>query len=115
MSDLPEQVQGLIDGLVESGAEDGVQAAVYRRGELVVDAVAGIADSATNRPVTPDTLIYCAAAVIHVLAERGTFGYDTRVVEVWPEFGAHGKENATLRHVLTHSVGVPAMPADLTV
>jgi CubicO group peptidase (beta-lactamase class C family) len=26
---------------------------------------------------------------------------------VWPKFGAHGKATATLRHVLTHSVGVP--------
>jgi len=122
MSDLQEQVQSLIDGLVESGTENGLQAAVYLRGELVVDAVAGVADPADNRPVTPDTVFYCASAmkgvtatVIHVLAERGVVDYDTRVVEVWPEFGAHGKENATLRHVLTHSAGVPAMPADLTV
>ncbi|HEU4946779.1 MAG TPA: serine hydrolase domain-containing protein [Kribbella sp.] len=37
------------------------------------------------------------------------------MVDLWPEFGAHGKESATLRHVLTHSVGLPAVPAETTV
>jgi CubicO group peptidase (beta-lactamase class C family) len=49
-----------------------------------------------------------------VLAERRVFGYDMPVVQVWPEFGAHGKDSATLRHVLTHSVGLPGVPADTT-
>jgi len=52
--------------------------------------------------------------VAHVLAERGLFGYDTPIVELWPEFGAHGKEAATVRHALTHTVGVPGIPADTT-
>jgi hypothetical protein len=30
--------------------------------------------------------------VAHVLVERGLFGYDTPIVELWPEFGAHSKE-----------------------
>jgi CubicO group peptidase (beta-lactamase class C family) len=121
MTDLQEQVQELIDELVASGAENGVQAAVYRRGELVVDAVAGVADHETGRPVTPDTLFYAAstgkgvtATVVHVLVARGVFGYDTPIVELWPEFGKHGKHTATVRHVLTHTVGVPAVPVDLT-
>src|SRR5215210_2487416 len=119
--DLQKQVQEAIDQLVESGAERGLQVAVYRDGELVVDAVAGIADPATGRPVTSDTPFYCysvgkgaTSTVAHVLAERGLFGYDTPIVELWPEFGAHGKEAATVRHVLTHTVGVPGIPADTT-
>jgi CubicO group peptidase (beta-lactamase class C family) len=122
VSDLQHQVQELIDRLVESGAENGVQVAVYRRGEMVVDAVSGVADPDTGRPMTADTLVYSASTgkgvastVAHVLAERGVFDYDTRVVELWPEFGAHGKHNATVRHVLTHSVGVPAVPKEMTV
>jgi CubicO group peptidase (beta-lactamase class C family) len=122
MHDLQRQVQDAIDQLVSSGAERGLQVAVYRHGDQVVDAVAGVADPATGRPVTPDTPIYSysvgkgvTATVAHVLAERGLFGYDTPIVELWPEFGAHGKETATVRHALTHSVGVPALPADTTV
>src|ERR687889_1716386 len=121
MTGIQQQVQEAIDKLVESGAERGLQVAVYRDGEQVVDAVAGVADPATGRPVTPDTPIYAysvgkgaTATVAHVLVERGLFGYDTPVVELWPEFGAHGKERATVRHVLTHTVGVPGIPADTT-
>src|SRR4051812_29785394 len=52
MSDMQQRVQEAIDQLVESGAERGLQVAVYRHGELVVDAVAGVADSVTGRVVT---------------------------------------------------------------
>ncbi len=122
MNDIQQQVQEAIDRLVESGAERGLQVAVYRQGELVVDAVAGVADPATGRPVTSDTPFYTystgkgvTATVAHVLAERGVFSYDTPIVELWPEFGAHGKETATVRHALSQSVGVPGLPAGLTV
>jgi CubicO group peptidase (beta-lactamase class C family) len=118
---IQKQVQQAIDRLVESGAERGLQVAVYRRGDLVVDAVAGVADPATGRPVASDTPFYAysvgkgaTATVAHVLAERGAFGYDTPIVELWPEFGAHGKEAATVRHALTHTIGVPGVPADTT-
>jgi len=121
MRELQQQVQRAIDELVESGAEGGLQVAVYRHGALVVDAVAGVADPATGRPVEPGTPIYCysvgkgaTSTVAHVLVERGLFDYDTPIVEVWPEFGAHGKEAATVRHVLTHTVGVPGIPAGTT-
>jgi CubicO group peptidase (beta-lactamase class C family) len=121
MSDLQKQVQRAIDELVESGAERGVQVAVYRRGEQMVDAVAGIADPATGRLVKSDTPFYnfsickgAASTVAHVLAERGTFGYDTPVADLWPEFGAHGKEKVTVRHVLSHTAGVPGIPLNTT-
>jgi CubicO group peptidase (beta-lactamase class C family) len=51
VSEVQQQVQQAIDQLVESGAERGIQVAVYRRGEQVVDAVAGVADPAAGRPV----------------------------------------------------------------
>ena len=118
---LQQQVQEAIDGLVESGSETGLQVAVYRHGEQVVDAVAGVADRETGRPVVPGTPFYCysvgkgaTATVAHVLVERGAFDYETPIVELWPEFGAHGKEAATVRHALTHTVGVPGIPASTT-
>lgn len=121
MSSLQEQVQVLLDELVASGQETGVQAAVYRRGELVADTAAGVADPETGTPVGPDTLFYAAstvkgvtATVVHVLADRGLIDYDMRVTALWPEYGAHGKDRTTIRHVLTHSAGVPAIPMDTT-
>ncbi|MEV6411540.1 serine hydrolase domain-containing protein [Kribbella sp. NPDC051718] len=122
--DLQTLVQDKIDNLVSSGADTGIQVAVYRKGELLVDAVAGVADLATGRPVAKDTLFYSAstakaatATIANVLVDRGLLAYDQPIVELWPEFGVPGggKEKATLRHVLTHSVGLPALPAWTTV
>ncbi len=122
MSELQQQVQKAIDELVESGAERGLQVAVYRGGEQVVDAVAGVADPETGRPVEAGTVFYnfsivkgAATTIAHMLAERGVFGYDTPVSELWPEFAAHGKQAVTVRHVLNHTAGVPGIPLDSTV
>ncbi|GAA3697355.1 serine hydrolase domain-containing protein [Nonomuraea antimicrobica] len=121
MSDLQQRVQEAADRLVESGEERGLQVAVYRDGVQVVDVVAGVADPETGRPVTPDTPFYnfsigkgATATVAHVLAERGLFDYDTPVAELWPEFGRHGKQGVTVRHVLSHTAGVPGVPLDTT-
>ena len=122
MAGIQKQVQEAIEGLVESGTERGLQVAVYRHGEPLVDATAGLADPSTGRQVTSETPFYCysvgkgaTATVAHVLVERGLFGYDTPVVELWPEFGAHGKQAVTVRQVLDHTAGVPGIPLDTTV
>nr|WP_308403368.1 serine hydrolase domain-containing protein [Streptomyces sp. Tu102] len=120
MPSLQQKVQGVLDELVESGDETGLQIAVFHRGVRVVDAVAGVADSRTGRKAAPVTPFFSFSAgkvmtslIAHLLVRDGVVGYDTPVADVWPEFGAHGKETATLRHVLTHSVGVPAMPGGI--
>ncbi|MFG2535685.1 serine hydrolase domain-containing protein [Streptomyces sp. NPDC048511] len=117
MPTLQLRIRSVLDERVGTGAETGLQVSVHHRGVQVVDAVAGVADSATGRRVAPDTLFFSFSAgkamtslVAHLLVRNGVVGYDTPVTDVWPEFGAHGKATATLRHVLTHSVGVPAMP-----
>jgi CubicO group peptidase (beta-lactamase class C family) len=121
MSEIQEQIQRHIDSLVGTGAETGVQVAVYQDGALIVDAVAGTADPATGRPVTSGTPVFSfstgknvAATLAHLLVARGFLKYDSPVTDLWPEFGVHGKSTATLRHVLTHTVGLPAMPREIT-
>src|SRR6202140_4347857 len=118
---VQRHVQKALDELVESGVERGVQVAVYQRGTLVVDAVAGLGRPSTGRTVRSDTPFYnfsivkgAASTVAHMLAERGRFGYDTPVVDLWPEFGAHGKQKVTVRHVLSHTAGVPGIPLNTT-
>ena len=122
MSELQQQIQKVVDELVASGAERGVQVAVYQDGEQVVDVVAGMADPATGRPVDPGTVFYnysigkaATSTVVHLLAERGLFGYDTPVAELWPEFAANGKQAVTVRQVLNQTAGVPGIPLDTTV
>jgi CubicO group peptidase (beta-lactamase class C family) len=119
MKDLQAAVQAELDERVEKGVERGVQVAVYHEGEQVVDAVAGLADADSGRPVTPDTLFFSfstakvlTATVVNLVVDRGLLDYDTPVAEVWPEFAANGKQGVTLRHLLTHTSGLPAVPAE---
>lgn len=116
---LGPAVDALLDELVTSGAEVGLQVAVIRHGRTIVDAARGVADPRTGASVEPGTLFWAgstakgvASTVAHVLVERGALTDDMRVAEVWPEFGAHGKDRVTLRHVLMHTAGVPGLPPD---
>jgi CubicO group peptidase (beta-lactamase class C family) len=118
---VQQQVQAAIDEFVASGADDGLQVAVLHEGRVMVDAVAGAADADDVKPVDPSTLFFAAStgkgvatSVAHVLVERGDLSYDQRVADVWPEFGAHGKDGVTLRDVLVHTAGVPGLWPDIT-
>ncbi|HZG66668.1 MAG TPA: serine hydrolase domain-containing protein [Herpetosiphonaceae bacterium] len=119
--DLQRRVQQLIDGLVESGEEVGLQVAAYVDGTLVVDAWAGVADEVTGRPVDGDTLFTSwsttkgfVATCLHILADRGRVAYDAPVARYWPEFAANGKQAVTVRHALTHTAGIPYLPDGVT-
>jgi CubicO group peptidase (beta-lactamase class C family) len=122
MADPQTTIQSMLDELVASGEETGLQVAVYHHGNLVIDAVAGVADKSTGTPVTPDTLftVYSvskgvAATALHILAEQVKIGYDDPIAKHWPEFAQNGKEGALVRHALSHRTGIPHLPpgADL--
>jgi CubicO group peptidase (beta-lactamase class C family) len=117
MGDPNGDVRELLENLVSSGGEIGLQVAAYLDGRLVVDAWAGLADETSSRPVDGETLFTAfsiskgiAATCVHILADRGLLDYDAPIAEYWPEFAAKGKERATLRHALTHRVGIPQDP-----
>ncbi len=116
-----DRVRAVLEQLVEETPEIGLQAAAYLDGELVIDAWAGMADPAAGKPVDGDTLFMLSSTTkgvtstcMHLCVEKHGLSYDMPIVEVWPEFGAHGKERATLRHALTHQTGVPQTPVGYT-
>ncbi|MFE6840490.1 serine hydrolase domain-containing protein, partial [Streptomyces sp. NPDC057705] len=120
-ADVQARVGVILEELVASGRESGLQVAAYLDGEPIVDAHAGWADRPGGRRLGADTLIHSfstgkgfTATLVHVLAERGLIAYDTPIAHYWPEFGAHGKERATVRHALTHTIGVPQLPSAVT-
>ncbi|MFB9275790.1 serine hydrolase domain-containing protein [Cohnella cellulosilytica] len=122
MRDIQHAMQTFLEEKVREGSERGLQLAVYYRGELIVDAFAGIADQASGTPVDGDTLFPVfsttkgvAATVIHLLAERGQLDYDAKIGDIWPEFGVNGKEEALIRHALYHTTGIPHMPTGIGV
>ena len=105
---------------VERG-EVGAAVCVIVDGEVVVDLVGGWADEARQRPWQPDTLVNfysVGKAFVALLAlqlvDAGLIGLDDPIASVWPEFAAHGKEHATIRHALCHRAGVPTIRERLT-
>jgi CubicO group peptidase (beta-lactamase class C family) len=120
-ADANAKVRTTLESLVKSGPEIGLQVAAYLNGKLVIDAWAGMADPAKKKPVDGDTLFMLSsttkgitATCMHILVEKHKLDYDMPIVKVWPEFGAHGKDTATLRHALTHQTGVPQTPVGYT-
>ncbi|MEO8266762.1 MAG: serine hydrolase domain-containing protein [Ilumatobacteraceae bacterium] len=101
--------------------EVGAAVCVIVDGEIVVDLVGGWADEARQRPWRPDTLVNfysVGKAFVALLAlqlvDAGLVGLDDPIASVWPEFAAHGKDRATVRHALCHRAGVPAIREQLT-
>lgn len=116
-TDIAAAVQRVLDGLVASGEEVGLQAAVYLEGELVADCVAGVRAREGRESVAPDTLftIYsCSkgviASAVHLLAQQGLIEYDRPVAYYWPEFGAAGKGAVSVAQAMNHLAGIPQTP-----
>lgn len=105
-----------------AGMHPAIQVCVRHRGRVVLDRAIGHGwgngpddpADAERVPVTTATpfCAYSAAkaistTVVHMLVERGHFSLDDRVCEYLPTYTSHGKDRTTIRHVMTHSAGVP--------
>jgi CubicO group peptidase (beta-lactamase class C family) len=51
-----------------------------------------------------------SATVIAMAVERGLVAWDDAVAHYVPEFAQGGKRAITIRHLLTHSAGIPSVP-----
>lgn len=51
-----------------------------------------------------------SATVVAMARQQGLLDYDRPVSTYIPEFAGGGKEKITLRHLLTHSAGIPSVP-----
>lgn len=115
-------------GVYRSGLYPAVQVCVRRSGKVVLDGAIGHRrgnapedpPDAHREPATPRTLfnIFSAskavtAMLVHLLDERRLIHLDDPVAHYLPEFGRHGKQRMTIRHVLTHRAGIPQIPPEL--
>jgi CubicO group peptidase (beta-lactamase class C family) len=123
-SGLPHGVQGAADPHFTCAVQlfsrlfpgrrfGGGALAVYLDGRPVVDVWTGYSDRRGEHRWTADTgaMVFSAtkgvaATVIHRLVDRGLLAYDVPVAEFWPEFGANGKGNITVRDLLRHRAGL---------
>ena len=96
-------------------AEVGASLCITHEGATVVDVWGGAAHRPTSTPWQRDTICIvhsctkaATALCAHLLAADGLLDLEAPVAEYWPEFAQAGKERATVRMMLDHSVGVPA-------
>jgi CubicO group peptidase (beta-lactamase class C family) len=96
--------------------ELGAAVCVTLDGIVVADLWGGWTDAEQRQPWAADTLVnvfsvgkgllsVCAAR----LAGLGSLDPDAPVTRYWPEFGAAGKDRVTVRQVLSHQAGLPAL------
>jgi CubicO group peptidase (beta-lactamase class C family) len=110
--------------LYETGLHPAIALCLRRRGVVLIDrAIGHLRGNApgdredAERPLAlPGSLfnLFSASKAVtamvgHLLDERGLVHLDDPVCEYIPEFGQKGKEWVTIRHVLTHRAGIPAV------
>lgn len=110
-----QQAVNLVTESIEAGAIPGAVVAVARHGTLVLhQALGSAATQPETRPMQLDTRFDLASltkvtatlpSVLHLL-ERGAFRLDDRLQRFFPAFTGEGKENVTIRHLLTHTAGL---------
>lgn len=100
----------------KAGREVGAALSIRVAGEVAVDLWAGWTDGRKEQPWQQDTLatIYSctkglAALCVLRLVDEGKLSLDMPVAEYWPAFAQHGKQGVTLRHILAHRAGLPAI------
>lgn len=112
-----------VERLLRAGADRrlhmGAHLYVSMNGEVIADEARGLArpDRALTRSalaplacnVKPLTTI-----VLAQLVEAGRVDLDAPVAEIVPEFGCHGKEATTARHLLTNTSGIITEPPVMT-
>jgi CubicO group peptidase (beta-lactamase class C family) len=103
------------------GHEIGAAVAVYRDGRKVVDLWGGFRNGITKQPWERDTLVNVfsttkgvASLAVAVAASRGLISYDAKVSDYWPEFAQAQKDSITVRQLLSHQAGLPAIDPPLT-
>jgi CubicO group peptidase (beta-lactamase class C family) len=96
--------------------EIGAAISVVVDGVAVVDLWGGHSDAERTRPWQRDTVVNAysvgkgvLAVLVLALIERGAIELDAPVAILWPEFAAHGKGDLTVRGLLSHRAGLPAV------
>lgn len=116
---LDEAKLAAIDDLVAEGIAQkkmpGCVVLVARRGKIaLLNAYGDRALKPERRPMTTDTLFDMAsitkpvatATSVMLLIEQGKLALEDTAAKHWPQFGQRGKEQITIRQLLTHQGGL---------
>ena len=111
-----EAVKDAFAELFNDPQERGAALCVQIDGETVLDLWAGVADKDGEQAWHSDTLAnlfsctktFTAVAALQLVGE-GKLALDRPVAQDWPEFAQAGKGAITLRQLLSHQAGLPAL------
>ncbi|HEX8290357.1 MAG TPA: serine hydrolase domain-containing protein [Pyrinomonadaceae bacterium] len=112
-----ETISGLLAGRIGAGDFPAAVYVVAEAGRVrFADALGDAVREPEVRAATLDTVFDLASLtkplvtgmLLALLVERGAVGLDAPVAEYLPEFGADEKRAVTVRHLLTHTSGLPA-------
>jgi CubicO group peptidase (beta-lactamase class C family) len=100
----------------EQELEVGASFAATISGKFVIDIWGGYIDEAQTRPWEKDTIL-CVWSTTKVmtsicalmLIDRGLLDPDAPVAKYWPEFAQAGKTEVLIRHIMSHTAGLPAV------
>lgn len=111
MDNLQAQLTQLMQALQLEDAPAGGSVVVYHKGQLIAEANVGYATPETKWDKDTLSLNFSTGkgvlvTLIHILVSQGLLDYDQSVAHYWPEFAANGKQNISLRQVLTHQSGL---------
>ena len=105
--DLQQRLQQLLTDLQLDDAPAGGALVVYHAGQCIAQASVGMARA--DLSWSPDTLSLnfstgkgILATLVHVLVSQQLLDYDRPIADYWPAFAAQGKEQITLRRVMSH-------------
>jgi CubicO group peptidase (beta-lactamase class C family) len=119
----PARFAGIDAAITQAIAERKLPGAVFhleRDGDAYEQAYGRLSYEPDARPVAANTVfdaasltkVLATAPAVLMLAEEGRIDLDAKLVRYFPECGDGGKEAITIRHLLTHSSGLPAgLPA----
>jgi CubicO group peptidase (beta-lactamase class C family) len=108
VGDIPGGVCAIaLDGHSIGTVASGVRAVIDEHGAPLADEAMVAADPTTRYDLASVTKLFTAVAMLK-LAERGVVEFDAQVADVLPEFRDGSRGAVTLRHLLTHTSGLPA-------
>jgi len=109
-----EEVKELFAENFRVGHDKKAQICVYHKGEIVVDLWASVEKDDNFGPDTmmnvfSSTKSITAIALAKVIEENPDKGitYDTKISSIWPEFKGKYKEDAKIKDLMRHELGVP--------
>lgn len=116
------RVQEIFERNFDTGDDLGASVALIVDGEMVIDLWGGFIDQEKTIPWQEDSIVpvystskTMVALCALILIDRGLLDPFAPVAKYWPEFAANGKDKIEVRHVMSHTSGLPAWDQPVTI